>query len=384
LSLAAVCLFLLLPALSAGAAQPTSGDHVTIDLGAHGGPLRARGVSISALKPATRAGRSLTLPVGDVSTPGVTTGQLILRGGVKLKRGTRSIKIEGLLVKVQDTHVTISARVGKKRMSVFSGRTGAGGVNAAFGTVAFTAKRMTLKRQAARAIARKLHTRRARSNRLGSARGDSSITVPPDKPRDPDDGLPLSDFNFPEQMVLDQPPGAVAVTAAHDLVFWPRDSWITYLAGGGGTSAEAPATPGPAINMAADHRCPFAGPAGDARPYSFNMPFVSGWWHAASKTGVLRYSGAVRFRYPAHGLNIRFADPIVEFRGDYESSRVLVRASDPWNAKLTDLETIPGVAGLPGVLTRFDGLLTAHGSGVLGGAYPVGSSFGCVEIGIDP
>jgi hypothetical protein len=114
------------------------------------------------------------------------------------------------------------------------------------------------------------------------------------------------------------------------------------------------------------------------------MPFVSGWWHAASKTGVLRYSGAVRFRYPAHGLNIRFADPIVEFRGDYESSRVLVRASDPWNAKLTDLETIPGVAGLPGVLTRFDGLLTAHGSGVLGGAYPVGSSFGCVEIGIDP
>lgn len=375
---AVAAMFAVVPA---GASTPTAGDKAQISLGATGGPLRARGVRVRALRPATYSKGRLTLPVGDISTPGVTTGRLVLRGGVKLTHGKHRIKIQGMMVEVAAGRVKITAKVGSKRMSLLSGKLLTGGANATLGTVSFKAGRTMLTHGAERAIRRKLHTRKARTRRLGAVQGASAITVEPDKPRDPGDGLPLSDFNFADQVELARPVGANDLTAPQpDLVLWPRDSWLTYIASGGGTTVEPPATPGPAITQQSEHKCPFDGPKGDARPYSYNFTFASGWFDEGSGTGVLRYSGALRFRYPAHGLNIRIANPIVEING--ASSRVLVDASDPYAGRRTDLVSVPDLYAQGPSQKTFDGLLTAHAAGVLGGLYTPGSKWGCVEIGV--
>lgn len=382
LPLVAVCVLALTLAASAGAAMPTTGDHVTFDFGRQGSRLWAGGVRTTTLKPATLKGTRLTLPVSDVAIPRVSRGQLVLRGGLKLRRGRHTIKLQGLLVKLGSRSVSVNAKVGRKRMTLMSGRSRGNEINATLGYVRFSGARMRLSHRAARAIRRALRLRRVRAMSLGHAKGASAITIDPGKPRSPNDGLPASDFNFPAQTELTQPVTAAAVTSATPLAFWPRDSFIQYIWDfGGSVTAELPATPGPAIDKPAQNACPFeTGLYHAAHPYGFSLPFTSGWWDVTSSTGVLRYSGAVRFYLPAHGLNILLANPVVEFNGG--SSRVLFTASDPWNVKLTDMVTIPNVT-LPASITpsTYAAAITTHGNQVMAGFYPPPDSWGCVQLG---
>lgn len=372
---ASLCVF----ASAASAANPTKGDAVTLGLGKSGGPLLARGVTAAAISPGKLSARRLSLPVSDVTTPGITAGQLVLSGGLTLRAGRRSVKLRGFLVTVKGTRVTVSAKVGAKRLTVLTGTSFGTGVDATRGVVDFSAKSLSLSKRGAAAIASALGTRRVRAGKLSSARGHSTITAERTTNPGGGSGNPSANFGFPSVTELARPAAAADVASATGLVFWPRDSFINYNAAGGGlTYAEGVATNGPAIDTYAAHACPFDGPSA-ARSYSFNLPFASGWWDDASKTGVLRYSGGVRFTYPAHGINQLYSDPIVEFNG--ADSRVLFNVTDESDSVRADLISIPGVAAPQPALTTYNGKATEHANMVLGGFYPKGVAWGCVQLG---
>jgi hypothetical protein len=358
----------------ASAAAPTAGDNVTISLGKRGGPLLAKGVKATAIKPASLKGAQLVVPVSDVSTPTLINGQLVVRGGFILSAGRKRVKVQGLLVLVKGLNVSITGKVGDKRVTVFSGRAAANPVSAATTSVNATIAKLKLSASAAGAIKSALEVRKIKSGTLGAARtvAKAAIVLPPVNP-------PSSNFDWTPPVPQDRPVTAVNVTSASSLIFWPRDSLINYVAGGGGgASAEAPATNGTPIDNAADSACPFDGPTA-ARSYSFKMPYVDGWWDAPSQTGTLNYSGTVRFLYAGHGINIALANPTVEFKG--AESRVLFTAADEANSKPVDLVTIPGAAVLGGAITKYNGTITTNGNELMGGFYPPPSSFGCVQLG---
>jgi hypothetical protein len=361
-------------ATGASAAAPTAGDNVTISLGKRAGPLLAKGVSAKAIKPAKLSGSRLTLPVSDVSTPTLLNGQLVLRGGLILSAGGKRVKLQGLLVLVKGLGVSITGKVGDKRVTVFTGRAKVNPVNAATTSVNATIARLKLSASAARVIKSALEVRKIKSGTLGAAKtvARAAILAPPVD-------APSSNFGWTAPLPTDRPATALDVSAATPLTFWPRDSLINYVAAGGGvTSAEAPATNGTPIDSYVNHPCSFDGPTG-ARSYSFLMPFVSGWWDAPSQTGALKYAGKVRFLYPDHGINIAVASPTVEFNG--ADSRVLFTASDDANSKQVDLVKIPGTATLGGAVTKYDGAITANGNELMGGFYPPPAAFGCVQLG---
>jgi hypothetical protein len=376
--LAVLCATLALLGVIAGAASaatPTAGDSVTISLGKKGGPLLAKGVKAKAIKPAKLSAGNLVLPVSDVSTPTLLNGQLVVRGGLILSAGKKRVKVQGLLVLVKGRNVSISAKVGSERVVLFTGRASANPVTPANTSVNASIAKLKLSSSAAKLIKSGLAIKKIKSGTLGAAKtvAKAAIVVAP-----PASG-PSTNFDFNPPVPQDRPATAVDVTSATPMTFWPRDSFINYVAAGGGsTSAEAPATNGTPIDSYVNHPCAFDGPTG-ARSYSFLMPFVSGWWDAPSTTGTLKYSGTIRFLYPGHGINIAFSNPTVEFNG--ANSRVIVTAADEQNSKAVDLVKIPGAATLGGAVIKYDGTITADGNELMGGFYPPPAPFGCVQLG---
>jgi hypothetical protein len=383
-------LICLAAAPAAEAYSPAKGDAVSIGLGGRGGALLAKGVGVRAIAPARLTGSALKLPVSDITNPTQTSGQLVLRGGFELRRGGRRVRIRGLLLTIKGKRIAISARVGAKRAQLFTGTSTSGVVDGGHGIVEFGAPRLKLASAAAGRIGNALRARGVRPGWVGPASGRSQITVSFSVPGKPPSGVPGSNWNFPAQTELPRPPGAVDATATQpNLVFWPGVAFVQYVrAGGGGppaVSATAPAFGGPSISTTGQHACPgtdtinVGGDFGQGGVYSFNFPFVNGWWDAASKTGVLRYSGSMRFYYPEHFLDITLSNPIVEFNGT--SSRVLFDASDAANRKLADVISIPGTAAPVAGPQTFDGTLLADGNGVIGGVYSPGIQWGCVQLG---
>lgn len=148
-------------------------------------------------------------------------------------------------------------------------------------------------------------------------------------------------------------------------------------------SAELPAVDDPAIDPV-DHICPETQP-GAAGVFSYSMPFVDGWWHAASNTGALYYSGLIRFTYADHGINIGFASAEVEF--NHASSRVIYRVTDPDNpaGKRGDVVSLPELASINpvsnGSVTEYAAQISTVGNQALGGLYSTGGPFGCIQVG---
>lgn len=380
LSAIAVLLFLAWPG-KASAAEATAGDTVTIPLGGKGKGLRAKGARVTPVSPATIRGATVVLPVSTITVPLLNEGTLVLRGGFVVKSGKRKVTVQGLLLTLRGGKVTATGKVGSRRVTIFTGSSAGSLIDAATTSVTAISSKLSLTPAGAKQLNKALRSRAFKRAALGRLSGTAkakpqSSTAPP-----PGGGTPNSDFNWTEPPVLSQPSGAVPATSS-PLTVWPRVSFINYLRmGGGGANSEGPASDGSAINPI-DHICPDDAPA-SAGVFSFNMPFSSGWWHAASNTGAFYFSGTIRFTYPDHGINIAITDAEVEFNG--ASSRVIYKISDPDNlaGKRGDLVTLPGLAStnpVPGVLAEYEADVSTVGNQALGGLYTIGSPFGCIEM----
>lgn len=307
---AAVFVLLALPQLAA-AESATSNSVVEIPLGSKGKLLRQKGVKSRALGPAKIKNGRLVLPVSDIAISSATKAGIVLSGGVKLTRGKRSVKLQGLLIRVNGRNLTIDGRVASKRVKLFTGRGSLQLVNAGLQQVSGVDARYKASSSGAKEIRRALKLSRSPQGKLGSG----SFFVKVKLPESQTGNGQLQDLAGPR---LTRPAGAVDVTASN-LKWWIRDSWIRYLPFNlpqDGATGDAPTQ----AHACKDNWAP------QSDVYAYNLPFTGGWWDAASGTGALYYAGSVRWFFPEHGIDIVASGAEVEING--ASSRAIFRFDD--------------------------------------------------------
>lgn len=375
---AAGCMF----AASASAVPASQGDEVSIPLGKKGSGLRVPGLKLSAAAPAKLRGSSLVLPVTDITSPGIGRSQLIVRGGLKIRNGKRRVTVQGFLLAVKSGRVSVSAKVGRKRIEVFSGKVDAGtAITFSPPALSLSVAKLALSKRAASTLKKSLVNRRMKPGVLGRsvARANAFLAPPAPGTNNP------SNAELPEAAPpLARPGTAVDITSA-SVRWWVRDSWVTYLSEGGlEPQLIAPATAYPA-QTELSHECPDAGgnPSSDVHLYSFDLPFLNGWFDDASDTAAIYLQGGLRFYRPDRGIDISAVNAELEFNG--ASSRSVFAFSEA--GEYTNKRGVLGALNLgsyvptPGGPNRFRVVLpTSAADGVFAGQYPGGAGFGCFDV----
>ena len=107
-----------------------------------------------------------------------------------------------------------------------------------------------------------------------------------------------------------------------------RESFIRYIATGEGTSASGGATADPPVLLPG---------ATTALSYDFRFPFANGWIDTganpsspADDTAALYFSGALRFLYSGHGIDLLTSGPEIEIAGG--ASRAIFSISEDGGA----------------------------------------------------
>lgn len=309
-ALAAAALF----TAPAQAVPATSESVVELPLGKSGSALRSKSLKSRRLSPAKLKKGILTLKVADVTISSATRAAVVLRGGLKLSAGKKSVKLQGLLLKVSGRNVSITGKIGKRRMKIVTARTSTNVVNAAAQSVIVPAVSMKLTSAAASSIAKQLKLKKRPSKSLGKFVSFTKTRVPAAPSTG---GIVLQDLGGPR---LARPVSAVDVTGS-SLKWWIRDSWIRYLPFNlpvGGATADAPIA-------GTSHAC-IDNEASVSDSYAYNLPFQSGWWDAASSTGAMYYTGGVRWYFPEHGIDLTASAVEIEINGG--ASRVVLRIDD--------------------------------------------------------
>ena len=202
-------------------------------------------------------------------------------------------------------------------------------------------------------------------------------------PGGPGEG-PVSGPVGAEPPVLPRPATAVDVSAVQ-VTWYPRDSWIRYVASGQGTTASAGAT---AVNST-ESECRDTAPAPQPPP---GLPFTiafqprPSWFDPASGVAGIYGQGNANFRYALHGIDLNVAEPEVEING--AASRMIVRMSGSGRTALSgqrvslvDLAlTAPSVAGNTYTYSFLRGTLAEGSSNVFAGFYAPRAPFGCVSV----
>lgn len=379
---------LLLVAASAQAASPTTGDSLAIPLGSKSSGLRAGGVKLRAISPAKLGAKALTLEVSDVSIPKPGTGQLILRGGVRLSKGKKKVEVKGFLVNVTATGVKLTAKVGGTRFTVFSVKKGATNtLDTGATTVKVAAPKLLLASPAVRAIKKALALKSYAPKSLGTLTGRSIAYYPPITRSPGGSGSPADQQLWDEPALPTRPASAVNATSPA-LEWWSRDSWVNYV-------GQAPTVFGGAVSLgvvnndpfdgAPAHKCPSGSMQSVSNVYGFNLPFAGGWWDAASGTGVLTYSGGTRFYYPDR-FDVSFSDAeIVITPGGTSMNMRVVDADYPAGrrAHMFNVDTATPLAGGPftpgSPSALLQNRLSQVGSvGPFGGMYSTNLDWGCI------
>jgi hypothetical protein len=275
--------------------------------------LRAGGVEVAPVKPATKRGKRIALPVQNV-TVGGESATVVLRGGVAFKAGKRSLKLSGLRVKLTTERATVSAMAGKSRATVLAATLPKG--KAKLDSSKLTARLVGAKLALTPKGARLLRSKLAISDIPAGALGKLGVDA---KPRSGggtggtgggtggsgQGGGPVAGPIKNELPILARPAGAVDVTGA-SLNWRPRVSWLCYIAS---TSVFGGTVNGPTETLP----CPpnLGGPRDLVGSFK-DFPFKNGWYHAATGTAAIYFQGGVGFRYPAHGINFSSANPEVE------------------------------------------------------------------------
>jgi hypothetical protein len=386
LLIAVVAALLLLPAAAGASTTLTlSGSAVT--------SLKAQGVKLSAVKPATLKGSKLVL-----KSTSIDASRVEYDGALRLRKGSRTLTIKGWRA-VLGNKPTFSTQVGSTRRTLLS----------TSGDVAKGAK-LTLTAKGAAAIKKALKLKRLKGGAFGRVTLAESQSPSPGgtTPAPAPGGAPPSTAPITnEPPLLARPATAVDVRAS--TVTWRvRDSFVQYLNAGGkpndGVNPLAPATAD-----APTQGCTSSGGVNPAQlAYQFQFPFTRGWYDPASGTAALYFGGGVHFGFADHTIDHNAAEPEIELNG--ASSRSIFRFNGAGGTAvgnkrevLMNLATAagaapkacavdPGPAGLPASAANPDGTTTytferiagvipdGAANTVFAGFYLPGDKFGWMTI----
>ncbi len=367
--------------------------------------LRAQGVAIDPVGAAQGGARRLVLPTG-AGLAGETTTLLRQRGAIVFRAADRSVRVAGLSV-VLGQRGRVEAELAGERLDLFAlGRDGRRQVDAVGGSASLTGLKLTLTGSGARTLAAKLDLEHVSPGRFGllTARATGLTTSGASAPGGgnstgtgagsrgggaaPSTACPLpgSAGAAPENPlpVLARPAAAVDITGA--TVDWQvRESFIRYIATGEGTSVSGGAVADPPLLVPG---------ASAALSYGFQFPFASGWvdrggdpGNAADDTALVKFGGAVGFRYSAHGIDLATAEPELELRGS--ASRAIFAIAEnggPASRQvLVNLDLGRAAAirseGSSFTYERVPGAIPAGtASSTFAGFYAPGTDFGCFTV----
>lgn len=387
---AAVALVALAAATPASAA---SGRAVLELNGPAAQALRAGGVKIAPLGPASGGARRIVLPVR-AGLVGSTATVVRLGGGISLASGKRRTRLTGLRLTI-GRRAGLSGKAGGETSGLFRVlRGGRREIDTASGGVHLSGLRLKLSRETTESLIEKL--RLEADPRLAKVFGALAVSdeglpqaAPPPTPAEQKaTGCPLPGTagSAPEEPLLKaaRPLGAVDVTGAS--ISWDvRESFIRYINTGEGTSVFGGATA-----AAPEVR------AGSALPltYRFGFPFASGWvdrganpTDPADDRAAIYFDGGVRFLYSSHEIDLRTSAPEIELGGG--ASRAIFTVAEgeapPERQVIVnlDLARAAGVQQSGGTITydRVPGAIPAGtATSTFAGFYAPGTDFGCFTV----
>ena len=396
---AALVVAIALPAAALGAA---GGSARLVLKGPAANALRAQGVGIAPIAPATGSAKRIALPVA-AGLAGTKTTLLRYRGGLSLRAGKgKRVRLTGLTLRLAKRS-RLEAKLGGERLPLFRVEGGKREINAVGGAVLFGGLRLKLTGKAARALGKRLGLRLA-SGRFGSASGTGvRLTASAPAPIAPTGGGGGGGGSAPAQQsafcplpsgpgaggeanppLATRPPAAVDVTGA-TLSWRVRESFIQYVATGGGT------TPLEGASAAAPVLLPGASAA---LSYDFGFPFANGWLDTgadpaspADDRAAIYFNGGLRFRYNTHGLDILASKPELELGGG--ASRAIFTISENGGAAsrqvlvTLDLSRAGAITqtGSSYTYDRVPGTVpSGTASSVFAGFYAPGTDFGCFSL----
>ncbi len=380
---------------ASAAAAPGTGA-VTLSFGGQGKAakaLRAGGVTVAAIAPARRGGKRVKLPVARITVGSFASA--VLRGGVRFKSGKRVVALRSLRLKLGAKRATVTAKVGKRRVTVFTARPTNGKPKLDRSDVAarLAGAKLGLTPKGARALRRglavgalpagALGTLGVNARRKGSAGGGNG----------PGSG-PKSGPISGEPPVLSRPPTAVDASSVA-ITWYPRDSWVRYVTSGisdempqNGFFATGGATKGAPMTTASHPCSDVAYPGSGQFDYRYDfVPRSGSWYDPVSGKAALYGQGAVRFRWQEHGIDFTAANPEIEING--ASSRAIFRFSGSGGTAIAEQRAELVALSMAGQPTSsgggafgyaaMRGTLTKDGAAVFAGFYPEGGGFGCVS-----
>ncbi len=393
----AVVVAALIPGVARGA-----GDETVLKLdGPAARSLRDQGLRIVPLQPASGSQQRVVLPVA-AGLAGATTTLLRHRGAISLRSGDEQLRL-GRLSLILGKEPRLTARLGGADIDLFRVlRGGRREIDPVAGSVTLSDLRLQLTAGAARAIAQRLDrpmgrnvvrgltarpigTLAARVSGLDAggapaSKGPAAQQTPATCP------LPSSAGPAPEEPlpVATRPLGAADITGA--TIDWQvRESFIRYIGTGEGTSVSSGASADPPLLVPG---------ASAALSYGFHFPFASGWHDSganpadpADDSALVRFGGAVRFRYSGHGIDLTTAEPEIELAG--ARSRAIFAIADsgkPAQRQVLinlDLSRAAAIRASGNSFTyeRVPGAIPAGtATSTFAGFYAPGTDFGCATV----
>lgn len=208
-------------------------------------------------------------------------------------------------------------------------------------------------------------------------------------------GAPNGEAPRSEPVSGEAPPLVRPLTAktveSVSIKWFPRASWLAYVATGEGTSTSGGAT---SVSSTAAP-CP-AQPGsnegggsnpGVSLPYEIDFTPTESWFDPATGTAAINGAGSASFRYKGHGIDLTGSDPEIQING--ASSQAVFRFSGsegtPYpnqRVALLKLATpTPTQEGNTYTYNLLRGTLTPDGEKVFAGFYtaPTNNGFGCVS-----
>lgn len=389
-ALAFLTAVLLVVAPSAEAAKPTGIPVALIDISHKQSALRAPGVRIHPSGKAVHRFGKLGFTIVDVRVTGIRRGTFLLKDGFRLKRGRRSVNIRAMLVYVKANKVRITAKIGSRRQTLFTGRARrAAETDSTRTALTITGAKLTISHGAARTIRRKLRRFKPRRRSVGAFNASAAVIPPaPGGPTvDPDNARQCIAPTGETATDAAKPAGAVDVSCGY-FIWAFRSSFIDYNSS---TTPIAPALALPPVRPA-EHYCPVS-TTNKTAVYYFRLPVSSGWWDPASGTADIRLSGGLYLLFVEHSLDIRLTEIDLHINGVNSEMWTSVKQVDAGggvtNSRIkfaTFNATAPSVGGPvgPGTsLTRYNTYFTADGSTLMLNYYPAGGGAGCFDLGFN-
>jgi hypothetical protein len=371
----------LASASAPASAAPGSGG---VNLAVGGGALAESGVKVAAIAPAKKRGARIALPIQTIAVG--KAANVVLRGGIRFKAGKRSLKLRAFRLKLTAGRVSISAKAGKRRVTIFA--TGLAKGKAKLDRSKTTAKvagaKLALTRRGAKLLRNRLGVDEITAGALGKLRVDARPKSGANggtggAPGGGGSGGPQAGPIKNEPPVLARPAGAVDVTSA-SLIWRPRVSWICYVED---TSVFAGAANGPVETLA----CPLGGPRDLVGSFT-SFPFARGWYHSPTGTAAIYFLGGVGFSYTAHGINFSSANPEIEINGGASRAIFTFNGSqstvyDNQRGVLVDLHPNPIQTPASGTVDYVDIPATVPadaGASVFAGFYGANEPFGTMTV----